>query len=67
MYKKFIAIDQYGQTHFINKHPRKELCDYFGCKHADKMYREQPDGTSKHVGYVIAGHWFEILKLSPMN
>ena len=66
MYKKFIAVDQYGQTKFIAEHPRKELCDYFGVKHADKMYRDGKNGEAVHVGYIVAGHWFEVMRLSPM-
>jgi flagellar biosynthesis regulator FlbT len=66
MYKKYIAIDQYGQTKFLEKYPRKELMEYFGTKHADKIYRDI-NGISKHVGYVISGHWFEILKLSEFS
>ena len=63
MYKKFVAIDQYGDTKFVN-HPRKDLTEYYGVKHADKMYCDDPDGTSRHVGYVVAGHWYEILEIS---
>lgn len=66
MYKNFIAIDQYGNKHFLDEHPRKELCDLVGCKHVDKMYRDTPTGP-KHVGYVIGGHWFEVLRLSPLE
>jgi hypothetical protein len=64
MYKKFIAIDQYGNKEFIESHPRKELCELHGVKHADKIYRG-PD--ARHVGYVVAGHWYEVLKITPLH
>jgi hypothetical protein len=64
MYKKYIAIDQYGNTRFIDEHPRKELTQYHGVKHADKMYRD-PD--ARHVGYLVSGHWYEVIKLSHLE
>ena len=56
----FLAIDQYGNRFRIEKHPRKELLALHGRKHAAKMYRD-PD--ARHVGYVIAGHWYEVFEL----
>jgi hypothetical protein len=67
MYKKFIAVDQYGNTKFLSDHPRKELMDYWGTSHANKMYRNMPDGTYKHVGYIVRGHWYEVLEISPLS
>ena len=32
--------------------------------HADKMYRDPDAG---HVGYLVSGHWYEVMKLSPMK
>jgi hypothetical protein len=64
MYKKYIAIDQYGNTQFIEKYPRKELMECHDVKHADKIYRD-PD--ARHVGYIVSGHWYEVMKLSPME
>jgi hypothetical protein len=66
MYKKFIAIDQYGNTKFLDKHPRKELTEYFGVKHAEKIYRDTDEGV-KHVGYIVAGHWYQVMRLSPLE
>ncbi len=60
----YIAFDQYGNDFSIKKHPRKELLEYFGCKHADKMWIDTSDGKRQHVGYVISGHWLEVFKLS---
>jgi hypothetical protein len=67
MYKKYIAIDQYGNHRFIDEFPRKELTQYHGVKHADKMYRDTSGGGEQHVGYVVSGHWYEIMKLSPLE
>jgi acyl-CoA synthetase (NDP forming) len=55
----YMARDQYGQTVMIHKHPRKELCERVGIRHADKMYIDTPEGA-KHVGYVIGGQWFTV-------
>ena len=59
----FMAIDQYGQTYHGLKHPRKDLLAQFGVKHADKMYVDKKDGSTKHVGYIIAGHWCRIFEV----
>lgn len=63
--KKYMAIDQYGHTHHGLTHPRKDLCERLGSKHADKMYTEFKDGSSKHTGYVIAGLWLTVYTVSP--
>lgn len=66
-YKKFIAIDQYGNKHFISKSPRKELMELEGTTHADKIYRDNEEGKAVHVGYIVRGHWYEVLRLSPLT
>jgi len=60
---KYIAIDQYGEKVLIKEHPRKELCEWAGTSHADKMYCDDNAGNTYHVGYVIARHWFNVLGL----
>lgn len=65
MYKNFVAIDQYGHTEFVNA-PRKDLTALNGVKHAEKMYRDV-NGESKHVGYIVSSHWYEVMRLSPMS
>ena len=60
---KYIAIDQYGQTFFIYKHPRKELMETCGCQHASKMYVDDARGKSFHVGYIVAGRWFDVFEI----
>lgn len=61
----YIAIDQYGEHYRIEKYPRKELCEIFGTSHADKMYTDKKDGSTVHVGYVIAGHWLKVFNITP--
>jgi hypothetical protein len=58
----YMAIDQYGSHIKIKKYPRKELLEHFGRKHAQKMYRDTPNGA-KHVGYIVAGHWCDIYEV----
>lgn len=56
----YLAVSNYGQTlHLETKYPRKELMDYFGVKHAERIYRDTKDGT-KHIGWIIAGQWWNI-------
>ena len=63
----YLAIDQYGETIKLKKHPRKELMEYFGVKHADKMFIDTRKEEGKHIGYVIAGHWFRIYEINEWN
>jgi len=68
MYKKYIAVDQYGNHHYVD-FPRKEITHLHGVtpQAAYKMYRDNPDGSPRHVGYVVSGHWYEVMKLSPFK
>ena len=59
----YLGIDQYGQRFKIDKHPRKELLDYLGYKSAQKMFVDTKSGASKHVGYVIGGHWITVYEV----
>ncbi len=59
----YLAIDQYGQRYKLDNHPRKELLEYFGRQHADKIYVDRPDGATRHVGYVIGGHWLSVYEV----
>jgi len=67
MKKEYVAIDQYGNTKFLGKYPRKELMEYWGTSHANKIYRDLESGESVHIGWVIKEHWYEVMKISPMN
>jgi hypothetical protein len=60
----YLAVDQYGTSYFIgNNPPRKWLLDYFGKKHASKIYT----GKSEHIGWVIAGHWLAVYKVGRLG
>jgi len=63
----YMAVDQYGQTFFGLKHPRKELCKKLGTKHAEKMYVNDKAGKTFHVGYVIAGLWLKLYIVEPLR
>lgn len=58
----YCARDQYGDICWGLEHPRKDLMERMGCKHAEKMYHDTEDGP-RHVGYVIAGLWLRVYKL----
>lgn len=61
----YMAIDQYNTTiHLKTLFPRKELLEYFDRQHADIMYRELKAGGSEEIGYIIAGHWLTIYRVS---
>jgi len=61
----YMARDQYGQTVHLPgaKHPRKALLAKLGARRAERMYVDGPDGTSRHIGYVVGGmkgQWFTL-------
>lgn len=63
---EIMGIDQYGQTyHALGKHPRKALLEKLGYKHAQKMYIDKKDGSTKHVGYIIGGLWIDLFTVEP--
>lgn len=56
-----IAIDQYNQIYAIpGRHPRKELLERLGRRKATRMFIDRKDGSTKHIGYVIAGLWLTL-------
>lgn len=66
--KNTMAVNQYGETfHALGAHPRKALLEKFGRKHAAKMYRDKKDGSSVHVGYIIAGQWLELFSVQSIE
>lgn len=59
--KNIMGIDQYGKTyHSLGDKPRKALLEKLGRRHCAKMYVDKTDGTAKHVGYIIGGHWIRL-------
>ena len=63
---KYIATDQYNNLVWIKQHPRKELCQHHGVKHADKCYIDI-EGVSHHVGYVVSSHWYDVFRIAPLE
>lgn len=66
--KTYMAVDQYGQTiHDLGPYPRKALLEKLDRKHADRMFRDQKDGPTVHVGWIVAGRWFSVYAVEPMR
>ncbi len=55
----YMGRDQYGNDFHGLVHPRKDLLERLGRKSARKMYTDTKTG-SRHIGYIIGGHWIEI-------
>jgi len=65
--KAYMAIDQNGRTWHGLVNPRKDLCRRLARSHADRMFKEMPDGTVCHVGYVIGGLWLTLYEVKPVR
>ena len=63
MFLGYLGIDQYGQHYHIKKHPREELLDKLGRKHASKMCVDLEGGGYRQKGYVIGGLWIDVLEV----
>lgn len=63
---RYMAIDQYGQTQHGLTYPRRDLLQRHGRQHASKVYRDLAGGGSVHVGYIVAGHWYSVYKVTPL-
>jgi len=60
---KYIATDDHGNTKMIRSdHPRKEL-EAIYCGKVSKMYVDDNDGNTQHVGYVIGNNWITLYKI----
>ena len=59
----YMAIDQHGRTYHGLTHPRRDLLNQLGRKHAAKMYVDKKDGSIAHIGYVIAGLWLTVYEV----
>ncbi len=65
--KRHVGVDQYGETYWLGRCPRKELLEKLGRSRAQKMYRDDTSQQGRHhVGYVIAGLWIEVFTLVPL-
>lgn len=64
----FMAVDQYNTVHHLSgKYPRKQLLKLYDRKHADKIYRDTPNGGTIHVGWIIAGRWFNVYQVHSLH
>lgn len=63
----YMGIDQYGNTFHNLKHPRKDLMEQIGTRHAEKMYTDGDDGKTYHTGYVVGGHWVRLYAVEPVR
>ena len=64
----YMATDQYGNTYHIpSEHPRKWLMEHLNCQHAAKMHVDLVDGGTRHVGWIIAGHWLKVFRVAPLT
>ena len=54
-----LYVDQYGQL--VGAHSVRELCQKLGRAHgsARRIYRDKKNGPPVHVGYIVAGRWFD--------
>lgn len=57
---RYMAVDQYGQAIHGLERPRRDLLAKLGAKHAAKMYVDKLDGSTVHVGYIVARRWFTV-------
>lgn len=63
-YNNIIGIDQYDRVyHELGSKPRKELCRQLHTKTASKIYIDNTDGVSKHVGWVVGGRWVSLYRI----
>ena len=62
---QYMAIDQHGHAYHGLTYPRRDLLARLDRQHADKMYRDKLDGSTVHIGYVIAGYWLALYKVTP--
>lgn len=62
-----IGIDQYGHVYKnLGKFPRRALMERLSGA-VSKMYIDDKEGNSKHIGYVIGGNWVTLYKLEPFK
>ena len=59
---RFVAEDQWGNTVWIERYPRKELLEWVGKGDVKKMYI----GNDQHIGYIVGKHWFVVMRLEPL-
>jgi hypothetical protein len=56
-----VARNEYGETlRLPGKHPRKELLAALDRRHADRIYIDRRDGSTAHIGYIVARRWWTL-------
>lgn len=72
---KYLAIDQWGGTHFLNDISHKGLIEKFGKSRKPRIrpiYQDTKDGQSHQMGYMInqgesQALWLTIYELKPFH
>ena len=64
----FLAVGN-GQVIQLTKPtgPRKQLLEHFRRQHCRKVYVDHKDGTTVHVGYIVAGTWWNVYRVLPLE
>ena len=63
----YMGIDQFGQTFHGLEYPRRDLMRCFDRQRASKMYVDKLDGSTVHIGYIVAGHWVTVYSVERME
>ena len=65
---KWLSADQYGNKIILRgRFPRSALLDHCGRRHADIIYQDRKDGGMVKVGWIVAGSWWSVYKLEPLQ
>lgn len=60
------AVSNYGERITLpGEHPRAELLEALGRKHAERIYVDKADGRTVVVGYVVARSWWSFYTVTP--
>ena len=66
--KNHMAVDQYGHTyHNLGPQPRKELLARLGRKRASKMFVDNDEGKSLHIGWIINRFWLTVFEVKRID
>ena len=67
MTARYMAIDQHGATQHGLEYPRRDLLRRHQRQHAERIYVDKPGGRSVCIGWIVAGHWYTVYKVAPME
>lgn len=54
---RLLYVDQYGNRFYASTVAELRSQIGMGGSRVSKMYRDKPDGSVTHTGYVIGQHW----------